>query len=75
MKRILTIISVLTLVMASGAVAEEYGWSISNSSTDAFSNTGVPVPALSDLYLWFVCAAGTGDNRGRQAGDGHAACR
>lgn len=56
MKRILTIAFALTLV-ASSAMAEDYGWSISASSTDPAVNTASVAPGLpANLYLHMACA-------------------
>jgi len=62
MKRILTIVSVLTLVMAAGAQAEDYGWSLSFSSTDGGVNTQdfVPSPGQFFIYLWLDCTLADG---------------
>jgi hypothetical protein len=43
------------LVLAPPAQAKRYGWSISNSETDPFSNTGNPTYAVTKLYLWLQC--------------------
>ncbi|MBZ0267936.1 hypothetical protein K8I85_07260 [bacterium] len=58
MKRILTIVSVLSLVLAAGAMAEPYGWTVSLSSTDPDVNSG---PAgggftTTTFYLWLKCS-------------------
>ena len=51
MKRILTALFVLSLLTTSSAVAADYGWSLSNSSTDPTQNTGAPTPgALTQVY-------------------------
>lgn len=55
MKRILTIVSVLSLVLASGAMAEPYGWSLSFSSTDPDVNAGAALPGFGTVYLWLRC--------------------
>jgi hypothetical protein len=61
MKRILTIVSALSLLVASGAMAEDYGWSISLSSTSPSANTGThPVGAPFSLYLWLDCTLADG---------------
>jgi hypothetical protein len=57
MKRILTIVSVLSMVMASGAMAENYGWSLSASSTDPAVNTAAPggPSSIQTVYVWLSC--------------------
>lgn len=57
MKRILTIVSVLSLVMASSAMAADYGWSLSGSSTDPTQNTQPANPPNTQVqvYLWLAC--------------------
>ena len=67
MKRFMTIISVLSiLAMATSAFGEEYGFTISGSSTDPFDNAPPPAApgGLRTLYLHYVCnndiGAGTG---------------
>jgi hypothetical protein len=55
MKRILTIAFAL-LVLAAPAFANQYGWTISSSNSNAFANTGgVPPGALGHLFLWLQC--------------------
>ena len=65
MKRVLTIVSLLSLAVAPGAVASgamahppyHYGWSLSGSSTDPNVNTA-PATALGEpfqVYLWLSC--------------------
>ena len=57
MKRILTIVSVLSLVVASGAMAEDYGWSLSGSAADATVNTGPAVASTPfSVFLHLECA-------------------
>jgi len=53
MKRFLTILFVVAFT--SSVYAGEFGWTISDSSTDPFSNTGTPSPAPVSIYLWFYC--------------------
>jgi hypothetical protein len=62
MKRILTIVSVLSLVMATSAMALDYGWSVSLSDTDASVDTGAPDVAFAttNFYLWLACASNDG---------------
>ena len=56
MKRFMTIVSALSiLVVASSAFAGQYGWTLSNSSTDPLSNNGAPTGGLATLFLWYVC--------------------
>ena len=38
----------------------EYGWSISSSSTDPFVNSGTLPEVVTSLYLWLHCTAGGG---------------
>jgi len=63
MKRFMTILVVAMLAVAPAAMAQTFGWTVSNSSTDHTSNTG-PIGAgpsmfAGNLYLWLVCD-GTG---------------
>jgi hypothetical protein len=61
MKRFMTVVAVLsTLALASTAVAGEFGWTVSSSSTDAFAHIGSPAgtPQLITLYLWIACDTG-----------------
>ncbi len=59
MKRIVTFASILTLLFAFAAGAEEYGWTISDSPTNPLSNTGTLIPGgLQSLYLWLYCGDG-----------------
>jgi hypothetical protein len=50
----------MVLMVSSGtsAIADshQYGWTISDSPTDPFSNTGAFLPTLQTLYLWFACS-------------------
>lgn len=56
MKRILTIAFALTLVATSAFAQENYGWSISASSTDPAVNSGSVAPGLpASLYLHLDC--------------------
>ncbi|MEZ5066617.1 MAG: hypothetical protein R3B81_17945 [bacterium] len=43
-----------------GGGLQDYGWSISSSSTDPFLHSGPLVPGLSNLYLWFECTINSG---------------
>lgn len=54
MKRVLTIATALTM-LAIPVSAEQYGWTISSSSTDPFVNSGPVLSAPLTLYLWFAC--------------------
>jgi hypothetical protein len=66
MKRFLTMILVVPFAvggLASLASADgtlEYGWTISNSHTSAYSNQGPFIPGLKSLYLWYACNSDTG---------------
>jgi hypothetical protein len=63
MKRFLTIFSALCIcaVMATGAAAHNiYGWSISNSDSNPFANTGALAPGLVTLHLWYACNSADG---------------
>jgi hypothetical protein len=59
MKRLLTILTVAVLVAAPAAMAQSFGWTVSNSTTDPYSNTGSIAPGPSmfagNLYLWLTC--------------------
>jgi len=55
MKRILTVVSVLSLVLATGAMALDYGWTLSTSNSDPLVNTGAPLPGTGSIYLWLNC--------------------
>lgn len=47
----------LALIFATAALAgNEYGWTISNSNSDPFSNTGAPTGGVATYYLWFQCS-------------------
>ena len=58
MKNISTILTILlSLSLAGTAFAQnQYGWSISNSTTDPFSNTGTATNGVASLYLWYECS-------------------
>ncbi|GJM43710.1 MAG: hypothetical protein DHS20C21_05520 [Gemmatimonadota bacterium] len=61
MKRILTIVSVLSIVMASSAMAEDYGWSLSFSDTDPnVQAANVPATTPHSVYLWMACTQADG---------------
>src|SRR6185436_13417038 len=65
MKRILTIAFAL-LILAAPAFANQYGWTISSSQSNAFANTGGVIPGgLAHIYLWYHCS----DNGGMSAAD------
>jgi hypothetical protein len=78
MKRFLTTLVLLPFVMgglATGASANDsndnpYGWSISNSFTNALSNTGAFVPGVITLKLWFVCSSPLNPPEGFLGGPG-----
>jgi hypothetical protein len=57
MKRFTTILAVLSvLVLATSAFGQNrYGWTISNSNADPFSNSGAPLP-FGTYYLWYQCS-------------------
>lgn len=65
MKLAPTILAV-QVVLASAAFAQQnlYGWTISNSVTDPYSNTGPIAPGPSmfagNLYLWLACTSNDG---------------
>lgn len=44
----------------SAGAENRYGWTISNSQTDPFQNTGTATSALTTLYLWFQCSTDDG---------------
>jgi hypothetical protein len=56
--------SLLTLATPATAQPNLYGWTISNSITDPYSNSGPIAPGASmftgNLYLWFTCNTGDG---------------
>lgn len=62
MKRFLTILALATLVLVPAAMAQgTFGWSVSNSSVSANSNTGAIAPDPANpfaglLYLWLNCS-------------------
>jgi hypothetical protein len=63
MKRFLTIFSALCIcaVMATGASAQNiYGWTVSNSNSDPFANTGPLLPGVIELQLWYACNSADG---------------
>ena len=63
MKRLITSVAMLAFAMASTAHAggNEYGWSISASSTDPDLNTGaIPQSVPTNTYLWLECTANDG---------------
>ena len=60
MKRFMTILVVAMLAVAPAAMAQSFGWTVSNSSTSALSNGPGPIgPGPSafagNLYLWLYC--------------------
>ena len=60
MKRFLTILAVMPFLVgfatsASATLDPEYGWTISDSPTDAYSNEGPFIPGLVSLYLYYAC--------------------
>jgi len=65
MKILRTVAALAILLVPSAAPAQNYyGWTISNSTTDPFSNSGSIAPGPSmfagNLYLWFACNTGDG---------------
>jgi hypothetical protein len=60
MKRIATVVALLTLIAAPAAMAQtSFGWTISNSTVDPLSNSGPIAPGAGmfsgNLYLWYFC--------------------
>ena len=56
MLRLLALLASVVLVLASsGEAAMRYGWTISNSSTNALSNEGTASNSVTKLYLWLQC--------------------
>jgi len=59
MKRFLTVVLVASLIAVPAVMAQTFGWTVSNSTTDPFSNSGPIAPGPSmfagNLYLWLVC--------------------
>lgn len=61
MRRILfgSIVCLALVGLASPASAQSFGWTISNSSTSPYSNSGSidegPTPDTGRLYLWYSC--------------------
>jgi hypothetical protein len=53
MKRFLTIVFVL--MFSASAYAGEFGWTLSDSPTNVYSNSGTPVAGLVSIYLWYYC--------------------
>jgi hypothetical protein len=64
MKRLATIVTalflMLMLVPSAGATVFQYGWTISNSDVEPFSNSGTPSGGLATLYLWLECVTKDG---------------
>lgn len=52
---ILAVLAVLLLASSALAVNEPYTWTISESSTDPFANSGAFVPGVQLIYLWLAC--------------------
>ena len=59
MKRFLTILFVLAL--ATSVSARDFGWTLSNSPTDALANSGTFTAGILTLYLHYYC---TNDGNG-----------
>ena len=57
MRRFATILSVACLLMTAGnALAADYGWKLSGSSTDPNANTGAAIGGTPfTVYLWLDC--------------------
>ena len=60
MRRCLTILAVMSFLVgfttsASAIFGNEYGWTISDSQTDAYSNQGPFISGLQSLYLFYAC--------------------
>jgi hypothetical protein len=62
----------LAVLVVTAAPAQEFGWTISASSTDPFVHRASPsrTPASADLYLWLYCAWTFGGLEGLEAGVG-----
>lgn len=66
MRRILfgSFITVALVGFASSAAAQSFGWTISNSESSPYSNTGSiddgPTPDTGRLYLWYSCTTHIG---------------
>jgi len=62
MKRIALVLIIALFVAVPVAGAQTYLWTVSNSTTDPFSNSGPIAPGPSmfagNLYLWLACALG-----------------
>jgi len=59
MKRVLTIATALLLAAAPALAQNQYGWSISASSTDPNVNIAPISPGLpASIYLWLNCSTG-----------------
>ena len=60
MKRFMTICAALAIALFAAPAADAadtyaYGWTISESTTNAFVNSGAFVGGVQNLYLWFEC--------------------
>jgi hypothetical protein len=65
MKRYVTTVAALSLfaaAMVPSASADHpvYGWTISDSSTNPFSNEGPFIPSIQSLKLWYACNVNDG---------------
>lgn len=58
--RLLVLVSLLLLVSASGVLAQEYGWTLSFSSSEPLVSIGPAFPGLGTVYLWLFCNYGDG---------------
>lgn len=54
-KTTLAVLAVLLVASSAFAVNEPYTWTISESSTNPFANSGAFLPGLQTLYLWLAC--------------------
>jgi hypothetical protein len=54
-KRLTLVVIAMLLLLSGPGLSLDFGWTISDSSTDPFSNTGSPVPGLVTLVLWYYC--------------------
>lgn len=50
------VVACFLLASAAAATEHQYGWTISESSTDPLDNSGFFTPGLQTLYLWYYCS-------------------
>lgn len=77
MKRLVTCVTVLCVLLAAGAAFAEapfYGWTISASSSDPFVNEIPYSPGIPTVYLWFACSVAPPDGPGGMAAAEFALC-